>query len=329
MNIGPYQLTSNAIAAPMAGVTDQPFRNLCREMGAGLAVSEMITSDVGLWNSQKTKDRLLHGGEQHPTSVQIAGTEPNQMADAARKNVDLGAQIIDINMGCPAKKVCKAAAGSALLRNETLVKSILRATVNAVQVPVTLKIRTGWDRENRNAISIAKIAEGEGIQAIAVHGRTRNDFINGHAEYKTIRDVKRNVDIPVIANGDICSPIKAQQVLQYTGADAIMIGRAAQGRPWIFREITHFLKKGVTLPPPSPTEIKLTLLKHLHSLYDFYGEGRAVRIARKHVGWYFSSSPDTNKFRKRFNQLQSAKSQTIAIAKYINEIENIREPVAA
>ena len=333
MKIGPYIFTSPVIAAPMAGVTDQPFRNLCRRLGAALTVSEMVTSDTKLWSSKKTQFRLNHRGEEAPRTVQIAGTDPLKMAEAAKMNVDLGAQIIDINMGCPAKKVCKTAAGSALLRDEPLVAAILRSVSEEVDVPVTLKIRTGWDRDSKNAIRIAKIAEDCGIQALAIHGRTRNDFFNGEAEYETIAAVKASVGIPIIANGDIDSPEKALHVLKATGADAVMIGRAAQGRPWIFREIAHYLKTMEHLPPPTIHETKNILLEHLFALYAFYGEPRAVRLARKHVGWYLSGLPDANTFRTRFNLLESGKAQTDAIIQFMDPIEkkldSIIEPLAA
>ena len=284
MKIGAYQLANNLILAPMAGVTDRPFRSLCLGMGAGMAVSEMVTSNRQLWHTRKTRLRLNHCGEHEPRSVQIAGTDPLQMAEAAKFNVDRGAQIIDINMGCPAKKVCNVMAGSALMKDESLVGSILDAVVNAVDVPVTLKIRTGWDPENRNAVSIARIAESAGIQAVAVHGRTRTCAFKGEAEYETISAVKDSVNIPVIANGDIDTPFKAAEVFKLTGADGIMIGRAAQGNPWIFREISFFLATGRPLAPPTLEEQRNVLINHLENLYDFYGEYSGVRIARKHIG---------------------------------------------
>jgi len=305
----------------MAGITDRPFRMLCREQGAALAVSEMVTSNKQLWHSRKTQLRLDHTGESSPRSVQIAGTDPVQMAEAAQFNVDNGAQIIDINMGCPAKKVCNVMAGSALLKNESLVAEILRNVVNAVDVPVTLKIRTGWDPDNRNAISIAAIAEAEGIQALTIHGRTRACAFKGKAEYETIAEVKSRIQIPVIANGDIDSPEKAAEVLRQTGADAIMIGRGAQGRPWIFKEILHYLENGKNLPSPDIKEVNFLLNKHLKNLYDFYGEVMGVRIARKHIGWYckhhFNQSVETNSdiaadvesFRKSINKEESAEIQ--------------------
>jgi tRNA-dihydrouridine synthase B len=286
MRIGPYELPAPLALAPMAGVTDRPFRLLCRRLGAGVAASEMVTSDVRLWHTDKSRRRLDHAGEPAPRVVQIAGGEPAMMAEAARRNVDLGAEVIDINMGCPAKKVCHRAAGSALLRDEGLVAGILEAVVAAVTVPVTLKMRTGWDREHRNGPSVARIAEASGIQALAVHGRTRADHFQGEAEYATIAAIKAAVRIPVFANGDIDSGAKARAVLEETGADGVMIGRAAQGRPWIFREIGHFLRTGRSCAPPVRAEVRDIMLAHLNELYDFYGESVGVRVARKHLGWY-------------------------------------------
>jgi tRNA-dihydrouridine synthase B len=320
MKIGPHLLESPVIAAPMAGVTDQPFRNLCRKLGAALAVSEMVTSNTKLWKSKKTQFRLNHIGEDAPRAVQIAGTDPSQMAEAAKLNADLGAEIIDINMGCPAKKVCKAAAGSALLRDEQLVASILNSVVTSVDIPVTLKIRTGWSEESKNAIQIAKIAEEHGIQALTIHGRTRNDFFNGAAEYETIAEVKSAIKIPIIANGDIDSPKKAFQVLKFTHADAVMIGRAAQGSPWIFREIAHYLRTKEEMPPPTIDERKNILLEHLGELYNFYGEERAVRLARKHVSWYLGDLPGSREFRSVFNALESGKTQVNAIIEFLDQI---------
>lgn len=287
MRIGPYQLDNNLILAPMAGITDRPFRELCKQFGAGLAVSEMVSSDPALRHNRRTSLKTDHRGEAAPCSVQIVGTDPEQMAQAARFNEQRGAQIIDINMGCPAKKVCAVAAGSALLKNESLVKEILETVVAAVSIPVTLKIRTGWDTKNRNASRIALIAENAGIAALAVHGRTRACGFSGTAEYETIRQIKRLVSIPVIANGDIDSPEKAKFVLQSTDADAIMVGRAAQGRPWLFSEIKHYLKYGTKPQSPTTAEIQFTLQNHLQNLYSFYGSETGVRIARKHIGWYF------------------------------------------
>ena len=320
MQIGPYLLKNNLVVAPMAGVTDRPFRQLCKLMGAGMAVSEMVASNSLLWGSEKTRRRANHEGEVDPISVQIAGADPQMMADAARYNVDEGAQIIDINMGCPAKKVCNVMAGSALLQNEPLVQRIVEAVVRAVQVPVTLKIRTGWDRSNRNAISVARIAESAGIQALAVHGRTRACGYSGDAEYDTIAAVKDAVRIPVIANGDITTPEKAQQVLAYTNADAVMIGRAAQGRPWIFREIEHYLKTGTYLPAPEVGEIHRVLLGHLHDLYAFYGEHTGVRIARKHISWYTKGLAGSASFRHAMNQLQTCAEQMDAVNIFFGEL---------
>ena len=293
----------------MAGVTDKPFRQLCKQQGAGLAVSEMTISNPKLWHTQKSLHRMDHVGEPAPISVQIAGTEPAQLADAARYNVDHGAQIIDINMGCPAKKVCNAWAGSALMRDEPLVARILEAVVNAVDVPVTLKIRTGWNADHRNGLQIARIAEAAGIAALAVHGRTRDQQYNGAAEYDTIAAIKSALRIPVMANGDIDSPQKAAFVLQATGADALLIGRAAQGRPWIFREVAHYLATGESLPPPTLSEVRDILLGHLRALHDFYGEHQGVRIARKHLGWYAKDRPENIAFRAVVNRAETAVAQ--------------------
>ena len=313
MRIGPHQLTNNLIVAPMAGVTDRPFRMLCRSMGAGMAVSEMVASNSLLYGSEKTKRRANHEGETDPISVQILGADPKMLAQAARYNVDAGAQIIDINMGCPAKKICHVMAGSALLQNEALVAHILEMVVAAVSVPVTLKIRTGWDRQNRNAVRIAQIAEKSGIQALAIHGRTRACAYTGEAEYDTIAAVKASVKIPIIANGDITTPEKARYVLEYTGADAVMMGRAAQGRPWLFREIAHFLETGVRLPAPRVDEIQRVLLNHLHGLYDLYGEHTGLRVARKHISWYTKGLADSAQFRHYMNQLESIAEQLMAV----------------
>jgi tRNA-dihydrouridine synthase B len=295
--------------APMAGVTDKPFRQLCKRLGADLAVSEMTTSDAALWHTRKSRWRMDHAGEPEPVSVQIAGTVPEQMAEAARHNVAQGAHIIDINMGCPAKKVCKAWAGSALMRDEALVERILRAVVAAVDVPVTLKIRTGWDHAHRNGPVIARIAEDCGISALAVHGRTRNQKYEGCAEYDTIARIKQSLGIPVLANGDIDSPEKARFVLNYTGTDGLLIGRAAQGHPWIFREIRHYLDTGDFLAPPLQAEIRDILLAHLHALHGFYGETVGIRIARKHLGWYARAKPGHERLRGLFNRLESASAQ--------------------
>jgi tRNA-dihydrouridine synthase B len=286
LRIGKYLLPSSVVLAPMAGVTDRPFRILCRRLGAGLAASEMITSDMRLWQSPKSRHRMNHEGEPEPRVVQLAGAEPAALAEAARANVALGAQIIDINMGCPAKKVCGRLCGSALLTDERLVARILHAVVAAVEVPVTLKIRTGWDREHRNGVNVARIAEEAGIAALAVHGRTRVDFYAGEAEYDTIRAIKAHVRIPVIANGDIATPDKAREVLDLTGADGVMIGRASHGAPWIFRAVSLHLQPGFAPPPLSRAELRDIILAHLDSLYFFYGEETGVRIARKHLGWY-------------------------------------------
>ncbi len=320
MHVGPYQLRNNLLVAPMAGVTDRPFRQLCKQMGAGMAVSEMVASNSLLWGSEKTRRRANHEGEVDPISVQIAGADPAMMAAAARYNVDEGAQIIDINMGCPAKKVCNVMAGSALLQNEPLVRRIVEAVVNAVAVPVTLKIRTGWDRSNRNAVRVAAIAEASGIQALAVHGRTRACGYSGDAEYDTIAAVKSAVRIPVIANGDITTPAEAKHVLDYTGADAVMIGRAAQGRPWIFREIEHYLATGTHLPPPEVAEIQRVLVAHLHDLYVFYGEHTGVRIARKHISWYTKGLAGSAAFRHAMNQLQTCAEQLAAVNEFFGEL---------
>ncbi len=313
MRIGPYQLKNNLIVAPMAGVTDRPFRMLCKSMGAGMAVSEMVSSNSLLYGSEKTKRRANHEGEVDPISVQIVGADPKMLAQAARYNVDEGAQIIDINMGCPAKKICNVMAGSALLQNEMLVAQILETVVAAVDVPVTLKIRTGWDKQNRNAVRIAQIAEASGIQALAIHGRTRACAYTGEAEYDTIAAVKASVSIPVIANGDITTPEKARHVLQRTGADAVMIGRAAQGRPWIFREIEHFINTGTHLAAPAVGEVQRVLLKHVYDLYDFYGEHTGLRVARKHISWYTKGLAGSAHFRQQMNQLESCAAQLTAV----------------
>ena len=320
MRIGPYQLANNLILAPMAGVTDRPFRQLCKRMGAGMAVSEMVSSNSLLWGSAKTRRRANHEGEVDPISVQIAGADPAMMAEAARYNVGEGAQIIDINMGCPAKKVCNVMAGSALLRDEPLVARILEAVTGAVSVPVTLKIRTGWDSTRRNALAVARIAEASGIRALAIHGRTRACGYTGQAEYDTIAAVKAAIRIPVIANGDITTPEKARQVLERTGADAIMIGRAAQGRPWIFREIGHYLATGEHLPPPEVEEIRRVLIEHLDDLYAFYGELTGVRVARKHIGWYTKGLAGSAAFRHRMNQLATVAEQRAAVESFFAEL---------
>ncbi len=320
MRIGPHSIHPRVVLAPMAGVTDKPFRQLCKRMGAGLAVSEMTISDPRFWHTPKSRHRMDHDGEPDPVSVQIAGTVPSVMADAARFNVDHGAQIIDINMGCPAKKVCNAWAGSALMREPALVARIVEAVVRAVDVPVTLKIRTGWDAHNRNAPQIARIAEAAGIAALAVHGRTRDQQYTGTAEYETIAAIKAMLKIPVIANGDIDSPAKTRAVLDATGCDAVMIGRAAQGRPWLFREIAHFLASGETLPPPTLEEIRDVLLGHQDALHDFSGEDMGVRIARKHLRWYAKDRPENAAFRAVVNRAADARSQRRMTADYFDAL---------
>jgi tRNA-dihydrouridine synthase B len=316
MHIGQHQLDSNLIVAPMAGVTDRPFRQLCKRLGAGMAVSEMVASDPRLWTTRKSRRRTDHQGEVDPISVQIAGADPWLMAEAAKHNVEQGAQIIDVNMGCPAKKVCNVAAGSALLKDEELVRRILDAVVSAVNVPVTLKIRTGWDQEHRNAVRVARIAQSAGVRALAVHGRTRACGFAGEAEYATIAAVKSHVSIPVMANGDIDTPEKAKRVLDETGADAIMIGRAAQGRPWIFREISHYLATGEKLPPPAISEVCRLLVDHLHELHAFYGDEAGVRIARKHICWYTRELAGSAAFRQSINRLETAGEQIAAVKRF-------------
>jgi tRNA-dihydrouridine synthase B len=313
MHIGPVRLDNRLILAPMAGVTDRPFRQLCRRMGAGLAVSEMVAADTGLWGTRKTRSRLDHSSEAGPISVQIVGADPVAMAEAARLNRDLGADIIDINMGCPARKVCKVAAGSALLRDEALAARILEAVVAVAEVPVTLKIRTGWAPGERNALRIARIARESGISALAVHGRTRACGFAGQAEYETMRQIKTEIPITLIANGDIDSPEKARAVLDCTGADAIMLGRAAQGRPWIFREVAHFLATGARLPDPPAAWIRETLLTHLEGLYGLYGIPAGVRIARKHIAWYCGSHPEGGRLRETINKAETAEQQKALI----------------
>lgn len=328
LKIGSYTLTSRVLLAPMAGVTDRPFRQLCKQFGAGLTTSEMVTSDHRLWNTRKSRLRLDHVGECEPRSVQIAGGDPIQMAEAARMNVDQGAQIIDINMGCPAKKVCNKAAGSALLKNEQLVADILTAVVGAVDVPVTLKIRTGWSVDNRNGITVAKMAEDCGIQMLSVHGRTRACGFAGQAEYDTIASIKAHVNIPVIANGDILTARDARDVLHKTGADGVMIGRAAQGQPWIFQHINHALATGQTLPSPSLMDINALMLSHMQALYDFYGEFMGVRIARKHVSWYLKTLPNSSVFRTHFNQMETAEQQLLAINTFFETQSMMKEQAA-
>ncbi len=316
MQIGPYRIHPPVVLAPMAGVTDKPFRLLCKQLGAGLAVSEMTTADPTLWHTRKSLRRMDHEGEPEPVSVQIAGYDPAMLAEAARFNVASGAQIIDINMGCPAKKVCNVWSGSALLQDEPLVARICRAVVEAVEVPVTLKIRTGWNRDNRNALTIARIAEDSGIAALSVHGRTRADKYEGEAEYETIAAVKAAVRIPVLANGDITTPERAKHVLAVTGADAVMIGRGAQGRPWIFREIAHYLATGEKLAEPPPAEVAAILLGHLEHLHAFYGELAGVRIARKHLGWYARDRPENAAFRQVVNRAETAHEQLALTRRY-------------
>ncbi len=319
VRIGPYLIDPPLVLAPMAGVTDRPFRQLCRRFGAGLAVSEMTTSDATLWHTDKSRLRRDHAGEPGPISVQIAGYDPQQMADAARFNVEHGAQIIDINMGCPAKKVCRVDAGSALLRDEALVARICTAVVQAVDVPVTLKIRTGYSQSQRNGLRIARIAEDSGIAALAVHGRTRDQHYSGAAEHETCAAIKQAVRIPILVNGDVDSPQQARATLRATGADAVMIGRAAQGRPWLFREIAHHLDTGGLLPPPTWFEIRRWLLEHLDALYAFYGEGRGVRVARKHIQWYCQDHPDSALFWQAVNRLNDATAQRRAVAEFLDQ----------
>lgn len=316
MLIGPYALASNLIVAPMAGVTDKPFRQLCRQMGAGHAVSEMITADQSLYQNPKTLRRADFAGEPEPVAVQIVGANPDDLARAAQHNVALGAHIIDINMGCPAPKVCQKQAGSALLQDEALVTQILHAVVDAVPVPVTLKTRLGFKIGQENILRIAQLAEDAGIAALAIHGRTREELYRGEARYDLIRQVKQQVSIPIIANGDIDSPQKAKQVLDMTGADGLMIGRAAQGRPWLFREIAHYLATGEELPPPTLEERATILLAHLDALYTFYGEYSGCRIARKHIAWYTEGLPGSNAFRERMYAQESTTEQHAAVSQY-------------
>jgi tRNA-dihydrouridine synthase B len=332
--IGRFTLKNRVIVAPMAGVTDRPFRKLCKRLGAGYAVSEMVASRPELWQTPKSMRRRDHTGEVDPIAVQIAGADPQMMAEAARFNVEKGAQIIDINMGCPAKKVCNVAAGSALLKDEALVQRILIAVVNAVKgtdTPVTLKTRTGWSRDHRNAISVAKIAQDAGIAALTLHGRTRECGYAGDAEYDTIAEVKKTVSIPVFANGDITSPEKAKWVLERTQADAVMIGRAAQGRPWIFREIEHLLTTGCLLAPPRVSEVRAWLLEHLDEHYTLYGEATGVRTARKHIGWYVKTLPGGDEFRDHMNTLHTSREQVMAVVQFLDTLRVSQEnwPAAA
>jgi tRNA-dihydrouridine synthase B len=323
LRIGPYAFAAPVLAlAPMAGVTDRPFRALCRRLGASFAATEMVSADQRLWNTPKSRHRLDHAGEGDPVIVQIAGGEPGMMAAAARANVELGAQVIDINMGCPAKKVCNRAAGSALLRDEALVARILEAVVAAVQplgVPVTLKTRTGWDPDHRNALRIARLAQDAGVAALALHGRTRACGYGGHAEYDTVKAVKSEVGIPVIANGDIRTPAQALEVLERTGADGLMVGRAAQGRPWIFREMRHMIETGRPLPALGSAEVRDIIVAHLGALHRFYGEARGVRTARKHLGWYLAGEPGGEAFRRDFVRIEDASAQIAAIDRYFEE----------
>lgn len=326
--IGPYQLPNALILAPMAGVTDRPFRELCREHGAAMAVSEMVISDPDFWKTRKSRHRLDHQGESGLISVQIAGSDSEMLARAARLNRDMGAQVIDINMGCPAKKVCNKAAGSALMKDEKLVASILEAVVSAVDIPVTLKIRTGWDPHNKNALSIAKLADQTGIKAIAIHGRTRACRYSGDAEYDTIAEIKQNITIPVLANGDIDSPEKAAFVLEKTNADGLLIGRAAQGRPWIFDDINHFLKHGRHRPAPDNDTIRSIIIRHVDALHQFYGVQMGVRIARKHVAWYMKNISEYQQFRKIFNQIESPQKQLEVINQYFEKNNDQGEKAA-
>jgi tRNA-dihydrouridine synthase B len=323
MHIGPYTLANNVFVAPMAGVTDRPFRQLCRAFGAGHAVSEMVTSRKELWNSLKTSRRANHEGEPGPVAVQIAGTDAGMMAEAAAYNIDRGAQIIDINMGCPAKKVCNKWAGSALMQDEPLAMAIAEAVIRACEphgVPVTLKMRTGWSQQHRNAVTLARAFETRGVRMLTVHGRTREQGYKGEAEYETIAAVKAAVRIPVVANGDISSPEKARDVLAWTRADAIMIGRAAQGRPWIFREIVHFLATGVRLAPPLVAEVKRALLSHLQDHYALYGDFTGVRSARKHIGWYVRDLPEGEAFRAEMNAIEDCGQQVAAVHRYFEAL---------
>jgi tRNA-dihydrouridine synthase B len=328
MIIGKHKLKNNIILAPMAGVTDRPFRMLCKKFGAGMAVSEMVTSNSLLYGSEKTLRRANHEGEVAPISVQIAGADPDMMAKAAQYNMNRGAQIIDINMGCPAKKICNVMAGSALLKEEKLVKKILESVVSAVDIPVTLKIRTGWDKDNRNAVTIAKIAEDAGIQALTMHGRTRACLYMGDAEYDTIAAVKEKIKMPLIANGDITTPEKAQFVLKYTGADAVMIGRAAQGRPWIFREIDHYLKTGTYLTRPTNEEIHETTIEHVKDLYEFYGENKGLRIARKHISWYTKGLKNSAYFRAAMNKIEDNNEQIDYIHLFFEDLSKKNKYIA-
>ena len=313
LKIGPYELDNRLILAPMAGVTDRPFRQLCRSNGAAMAVSEMVIADPSFWKTRKSKHRLDHTGEKDPISVQIAGGDPEMLATAAALNQEMGAQIIDINMGCPAKKVCNKAAGSALMKDEQLVEQILTQVVAAVNIPVTLKIRTGWDKDSRNALTIAKMAEQSGISALSIHGRTRACLYQGQAEYETIAQVKESISIPVLANGDINSPEKAEYVLRHTNADGLLIGRAAQGCPWIFDDINYYLENGIKRAARPLSEVRDIILHHLRALHQFYGDKMGHRIARKHVGWYLKATPAHQEFRKTFNKIETPEAQLEAV----------------
>ncbi len=335
LKIGPWEIHNPTILAPMAGVTDLPFRRICRDLGAGLAVSEMVTSDNRLWSSKKSQSRLTHDRDESPRSVQLAGNDPSIMAAAARANVAMGAQIIDINMGCPAKKVCKKAAGSALLKDERLVSDILHKVVSAVDVPVTLKIRTGWDSQHRNGVNIAKIAENAGIQALAVHGRTRACAFRGEVEYDTIASIVSEVSIPVFANGDITSPSEARRVLDYTKANAVMIGRGAQGNPWLFREVNHFLEWGEVLAKPTLEEFCNTVILHIQALHQFYGNTQGTRIARKHLSWYLQKQSEHLNidaeflaYRHTFNRIESAQEQYDSLRSYFEKLATIEDRAA-
>jgi tRNA-dihydrouridine synthase B len=325
LHIGPHKLVNNLALAPMAGVTDLPFRLLCRRMGAGIAAGEMLTSDVRLWHTEKSRRRMDHSGEAEPRIVQIAGGDPQMMAEAARRNADAGAQIIDINMGCPAKKVCNKAAGSALMKDEPLVRHILHAVVKAVDIPVTLKMRTGWDASNRNAIAIARMAEDIGIQALAIHGRTRACGYQGIAEYDTIRAIKQSVAIPIFANGDIDSPLKAKLVLDLTGADGLMVGRSAQGRPWIFRQINAYLNDGSICDEPSILEVRDIMLAHLRDLHAFYGDEAGVRVARKHIDWYARGRAHAQTSRHAVMQAEDAMTQLDRARDYFDALAHCDE----
>jgi tRNA-dihydrouridine synthase B len=328
MRIGSYTMSSPVVLAPMAGVTDRPFRQLCRRLGAAMTVAEMVTANPRLRHSRKTRWRTDHTGEPAPRIVQIAGSDPRMMAQAARLNVDQGAQIIDINMGCPAKKVCNVMAGSALLRDEAMAGQIMEAVVLAVDVPVTLKMRTGWDPDHRNGLTIAAIAEAAGVQALTVHGRTRACGFRGAAEYDTIKAIKETVSIPVVANGDISGPEQARQVLAYTGADAVMIGRGAQGNPWIFREVARYLATRERLPKPSSNEIRETLLAHLEQLYEFYGEYSGVRVARKHLSWYLRDRDEGKLFWGVVNRVENARQQLALIRDHFDRFDNKEQLLA-